>query len=149
MQVLQSLPLNKIGISSCLIGNKCRYDGNSSRHMVQFENCVCFCPEILGGLRVPRIPCEIEKGDGRDVWQRNARVIGRDGVDRTDEYKLGAQKALKICLENGLEAVILKEKSPSCGCRLVYNAGHKVAGCGVTAALIEQNGIKIISDTEV
>lgn len=147
--MLLSLPLNKVAVSACLTGSKCRYDGRCSRNIEQFKGCTSICPEILGGLPVPRIPCQIDKGDGFDVLAGLAKVIGSDGVDYTEEFIAGAKEALKICLENRIAAVILKEKSPSCGVGSIYNDDELVIGCGVTAALLKQNGIDVISDREV
>lgn len=147
--MLQSLPLNKTAVSACLIGEKCRYDGKMSKDMHKLKDCVSFCPEVLGGLSIPRTPCQIDKGDGFDVLCGKAKVISKDGIDCTDAFVEGAHRALKICLENGITTVILKEKSPSCGTNFVYNNDVLIDGCGVTAALLKQHGIKIISDTEV
>lgn len=147
--MLQSWCSNNTGVSACLIGEKCRYDGNSSKEIKELMNCVSFCPEVLGGLPTPRIPCQIENGDGNDVLSGKSRIIGSDGKDYTKEFLNGANEALKICLEKNIDTVILKEKSPSCGTSFVYNNNTLVAGCGVTAALLKQNGITVISDTEV
>lgn len=139
---------NKIGISSCLVGICCRYDGNYSKNLKKYQNCVHFCPEVLGGLSVPRICCEIDKGNGFDVILGNAKVIGADGTDYSRQFLDGARKALEICQVNGIETVILKEKSPSCGYGFVYNNGVLVSGAGVTAAMLINAGIKVISDVE-
>lgn len=147
--MLQLPPLNKIAVSACLVGNRCRYDGKASDNMEQFKDCLCFCPEQLGGLSTPRTPCEIENGNGNDVLCGKARVVDSAALDRTAEFIQGASIALKICLENSIEAVILKEKSPSCGCRSIYNHGKIVEGSGVMAALLKKNNIKIISDKEI
>jgi uncharacterized protein YbbK (DUF523 family) len=47
--------------------------------------------------------------------------------------------------------VVLKENSPSCGSSNIYDgtfSGRKIPGTGVTTALLEQNGIKVISEKE-
>lgn len=147
--VLQSLPLNKIAVSACLVGEKCRYDGKFSKDISELKGCVKLCPEVLGGLTIPRTACQIDNGDGDDVICGRAKVIAKDGRDCTDEFIKGAKEALKICLENDITIVILKEKSPSCGKNFVYNDDILIDGCGVTAAFLKQHGIEIISDTEV
>ena len=100
-------------------------------------------------MPIPRTPCTICGGDGDDVLNGNARVLDINGVDKTAEFINGAKEALKICLENNIKAVILKEKSPSCAVNYIYHGKELVDGCGVTAALLKRNGIKIISDKEV
>ena len=65
----------------------------------------------MGGLSVPRIPCEII-GD---------KVIGKDGNDYTYPYQLGAKKALEIAKKEKITLAILKKRSPSCGASLVYD----------------------------
>lgn len=147
--MLQSLHLNKTAVSACLVGEICRYDGKTSADIKALENCVRICPEVLGGLSVPRIPCQIEKGNGNDVLCGRAKVIGKDGNDYTNAFITGAKKALKICLENDITTVILKEKSPSCGVHKIYNDDKLIDGMGVTAALLKQHGIEILSDVEV
>lgn len=148
IQVLQLLPLNSTAVSACLVGKKCRYDGRCSKNIDDLKMCLSICPEVLGGLGIPRIPCEIKRGDGFDVIAGKTSVIGSDAADYTHEFLNGAQKALKICLENGINTVILKERSPSCGVKNVYNDGVLIGGCGVTAALLIKNGLKVISDED-
>ncbi|HER2025601.1 TPA: DUF523 domain-containing protein, partial [Streptococcus pyogenes] len=51
-----------------------------------------------------------------------------------------------------VSAVVLKEFSPSCGSSVIYNGeftGRKVAGDGVTSALLKRNGIRVVSDREL
>lgn len=59
------------------------------------------CPEILGGLGVPRAPSEIRGGDGADVLLGRAKVVSREGEDVTREYLAGARAALAIALQTG------------------------------------------------
>ena len=103
-------------VSACLLGVKCRYDGQSRPDekvlgLLKNHVLVPVCPEQLGGLSTPRCPCEIQ-GD---------RVMSRDGDDRTAEYEKGAQEALRLCRLFSCEAAILKAKSPSCGLGCVYD----------------------------
>ena len=51
-------------ISACLAGEACRYDGRDNlvpelRALVEEGKAVTICPECLGGLEIPRKPCEI------------------------------------------------------------------------------------------
>lgn len=146
-----ALPARKhIALSSCLVGVACRYDGRSAgRCFDEYQHCLHFCPEMLGGLGVPRSPCEIDKGDGADVVLGKARVLDQRGFDHTPAFALGAQRALELCRAGGVECVILKENSPSCGVRQIYNAGKLTAGKGVTAAVLSFAGIRVISEEEL
>lgn len=140
-------------VSWCLAGRKCRYDGSAKTDMravaLAERGAVCVCPEVLGGLPVPREPAEIVGGDGSDVLDGRARVITAGGRDVTAEYISGAEKALKICMEKKVTHAMFKANSPSCGCGSIYDGsftGKKVSGDGVTAALFKRNGIAV--DTE-
>lgn len=134
----------KIGISSCLLGYCCKYNGGSNYNqelidLINDHEVIAICPEVLGGLPTPRVPAEIVNG----------KVINEKGVDVTDCYNLGALEALKILKENNVEVVILKSKSPSCGHGLIYDGtfSHTVInGDGVSAKLFMENGIKVYSE---
>lgn len=145
-----------IGISACLSGIACRYDGRAQSNqklmeMVQKEQAVVVCPEVLGGLPTPRKPAEIIGGDGYDVWNNQAQVFEKDGQDVTEIYKAGAKIALQKLQELNVKTLILKEKSPSCGSLSIYDgsfSGNKIAGVGVATAYFLNNGLEVISDTE-
>lgn len=145
-----------IGISACLGGIACRYDGGSQTidELVQLVNEGCalmICPEVAGGLPIPRNPAEIVGGDGRDVWLGNAKVVDNQGCDVTEVYQDGAREAHKQLVEKGVKILILKEKSPSCGANQIYDgsfSGHKVTGVGVATAFFMAQGIAVYADTE-
>ena len=51
-------------VSACLAGEKCRYNGEALRceavaELVASGRAIAVCPEVLGGLPVPRPPAEI------------------------------------------------------------------------------------------
>lgn len=133
----------KILVSACLLGVSCRFDGKSKpdeKILRLLENpeiqLIPVCPEILGGLGIPRPPCEIKGG----------KVLTEDGIDRTAQYERGAEETLKIARLFGCEKAILKEKSPSCGFGKIYDGNFThtlVEGNGITASLLEKNGIEI------
>ena len=103
------------------------------------------CPEVLGGLSIPREPAEIVGGVGEDVLDGHAKVITNNGIDVTEQFIKGAFETLKIAQELDATMVILKERSPSCGSSMIYAGefnGTKKQGTGVTAALLKRNGIK-------
>lgn len=136
-----------IGVSSCLAGEKCTYSGKDNlikivRQLVEQKKAIMICPEVLGGLDIPRNPCEII----------NNRVIDITGIDRTAEYELGAKKALKILKEHEVSVVLLKAKSPSCGKNKIYDGTFShtlVSGDGITCKLLKENGIIVFNEDEI
>jgi uncharacterized protein YbbK (DUF523 family) len=104
------------------------------------------CPELLGGLDVPRPPAEIRGGDGLSVLRGLARVVNSEGIDVTGAYLDGARTALLIGLQAGCSSAILKEGSPACGAGAIHDgsfAHTRVAGDGVLAALLRQHGFNV------
>lgn len=141
-------------ISSCLLGYPCRYDARScpfeflTRKGIR-ELLIPVCPEVLGGLGIPRRPAEIQGGDGEDVLTGKARVSDISGRDVTQEYLRGAWISLGIALQSGAKAAILKARSPSCGLGSIYDGTFSRAlrpGDGVFAALLRRHGFKVYSE---
>ena len=115
-----------IVISACLVGEKVRYDGNHKldlfyKNLIDEKKAISICPEILGGLQVPREPAEIIGGDGYDVWNDQAKVMTVTGRDVTIQFKEGAKRALSIIKDLNANTVILKSDSPSCGSTVIYD----------------------------
>lgn len=143
----------KILISACLLGVNCRYDGGNSRddnaiRNHQSEELIPVCPEEAGGLPTPRPAVEIVGGDGNDVLDGKAKVLTAEGEDKTEEFLKGAKHALELAQSQGATSVILKARSPSCGCGNIYDgtfSGTLTPGNGVTTALLKRNGIEVIS----
>lgn len=135
----------KLLASACLLGINCKYNGKNNKNnkileLLKDHDLIPVCPEILGGLPIPRIPSEIQ----------NNKVITKDGRDVTKEYQKGAEETLKIAKLYDCEIAILKEKSPSCGCGKIYDGTfttNLISGDGITARLLKENNIKIIGET--
>ena len=133
-----------IMVSACLLGENCKYSGgnNYCEEVAAFlkdKEYLAVCPELAGGLSSPRPPAEIQ-GD---------RVMDREGHDVTKAFCRGAEKILALAKENQPELIILKANSPSCGVGTVYDgtfSGKKIPGNGLTAALLLQNGFKVITE---
>lgn len=132
----------KILVSACLLGENCKYSGgnNDSEKVHTFlkgHEIIPVCPEVLGGLSVPRFPAEIVNG-----------VVTNDhGISVDDEFRKGAEIALQIALTQGAELAILQSRSPSCGVKEIYDgtfSRRKIPGMGVFAALLKENGIPLI-----
>jgi len=98
----------------------------------------------MGGLSTPRPPANIVGGDGRDILSGSARLVDSEGKDVTGAFKSGAQEALRLARLAGSSIAIMKERSPSCGLQTPYCDKPRGTGIGVTAALFESEGIKII-----
>lgn len=140
-------------ISACLAGVSVRYDGGSRPHPMLKDLAakailVPVCPEILGGLGVPRPRCHLVHGDGRAVLRGEARVVDEHGNDRTTAFVRGAQEALRIVQLVSPCLIVFKEGSPSCGLRRVDVEGKRTAGCGVTTALLCDGTVRVISEED-
>lgn len=143
-------------VSACLLGERCRYNGKGydlPRFVASLRDyrVIPVCPEILGGLPVPRRPCELKGGDGNLVWQGQAGVFSEDGRDFTEAFRAGARQTLAVAGKNGVKIAVLKDHSPSCGCNKIYDGTFQhrlVAGVGVTAALLRKNGIVVFAETD-
>lgn len=143
-------------VSACLLGMCTAYDGGSTpcpelQAMAAQGRVVPVCPEMAGGLPVPRSPAEIQGGDGADVLDGRARVMTTDGQDVTAQYLTGAQVALETARRFGLRRAVLKSRSPSCGVGQIYDgtfSGRLKPGDGVTAALLKREGIIVRNEEE-
>ncbi len=144
-------------VSACLIGINCKYNGGNNYNLqvaelVRQGKAIPRCPEQLGGLPTPRLPAEIKGGSARDVLEGTAAVVRMDGVDVTSSYVKGALEVLKLCKDVGIELAILKARSPSCGKGGVYDgtfSGRLVDGDGITAHVLMENGIRVITEYEL
>ncbi|NLY88296.1 MAG: DUF523 domain-containing protein [Firmicutes bacterium] len=143
-------------VSACLLGEKCRYDGQNSCCPLLLEKLrgrpvIAACPEQLGGLGTPRKPAEIIGGDGKAGWEGKALVKAACGQELTENFRQGAEKTWRLLLEKGCTAAILKERSPSCGKNFIYDGAFQKRlrpGPGVTTALLLEKGIPVYSETE-
>jgi uncharacterized protein YbbK (DUF523 family) len=149
----------RVLVSACLLGEKVRYNGadaaSGSRILqdwVREGRVVPFCPEVAGGLGVPRPPAEIQGKGGASVLDGAGRVRTRDGDDATEAFLRGAELALRTARQSGVRMAVLKDGSPSCGSAYVYDGsfgGRREAGAGVTAALLRRSGIEVFSETRL
>lgn len=139
--------MKKILISACLVGDKVRYDGKGCytpliKELLKYYELVPFCPEVEGGLKSPRLRSERRRNEVRN---EKLEII-------TNQFDLGAEKALNLCQYLNIKMAILKEDSPSCGVHQIYNGyfqKRKIPGQGWTTELLTKHGIKVISDQEI
>ena len=142
--------MKTIVCSACLLGYTCRYDGAMKSDPKILALCgdesvrlVPVCPEVRGGLGIPREPAEL---------QSDGRVLTRSGKDVTEAFQRGAQNALDAAKCMRATEAILKQRSPSCGCGQIYDgsfSGTVIPGDGITTALLKQNGISVRSNEEL
>jgi len=142
-------------VSACLLGQNCTYKGTNNQDdalcaALKDQELLAVCPEITGGLDLPRPPAEILDGQsGEAVLAGLARVCTSDGQDVTAQYLSGARQALALAERYRPQAVILKENSPSCGSCFIHNGkfdGQLIAGSGVTAALLKAHGFAVFNE---
>lgn len=144
--------------SACLLGIKCEWDGKDrykNEKIIQLskkEILIPVCPEQLGGLQTPRLPAEIKSGDGFTVLQGKSKIVNKVGEDITEKFIKGAKEVLYLAKLYGINEFIGKENSPSCGVKFIYDgsfSGKTKQGKGITTAMLEANGIKVISEMDI
>lgn len=151
--------MEKILISGCLLGLAVRYDNKiqpvENKILLEWQQegrLVVVCPEVEGGLLVPRPPAEIVEGTGEDVLNGKAGLLNERGEDVTAAFIRGADVALELVKRFSIRVAILKEKSPSCGSTSIYDGSFtrkRIPGQGVTAALLRKNGVKVFSEKQL
>jgi|SRR5665648_243793 len=114
-------------VSACLLGACCNYEAKSwlnPKLLKEFEKGKLFpvCPEVLGGLSVPRAPAEIVNGDGNDVLNGKDMVMNIEGVDVTNQFIKGACETLAIT-----KAVGAKEARKRCSLRKAHPAALELS----------------------
>lgn len=140
-----------IVVSSCLAGIACRFDKTAKPNdeiiaLVKSGAALHACPECLAGMKRPSPPSEISGGDGHDVLDGRACVYNNKSENVTASFVEGAHRFLEFVKKHSAECVILKSNSPSCGVSRIYDgsfSGVLKDGCGVTAALLMENGIAV------
>lgn len=136
----------KIMVSACLLGENCKYNGgnNYNERVIRYcEGNEVFpvCPEVLGGLPVPRESAEIVDGEVRTRFK---------SVDA--EFRRGAEIALEQALHEGIDLAVLQSRSPSCGVGRIYDGtftGNKKPGNGIFAQMLIDRGIKVLDVEEI
>ena len=135
-------------ISACLLGENCKYNA-IAKHYPEIEplrNCpgitlIPICPEVAGGLSIPRDPAE----------QRGNQVVTDKGKNVTRQYDDGAREALDLAEKYHCQYAVLKERSPSCGSGEIYDGTFthtKIVGDGVAAALLKTAQIQVIGESD-
>ena len=151
-----------IVVSACLLGEACRYDGKGNpspavHALAEMEevNLIPVCPEVQGGLSTPRLPSEIQYRSCENAPEPQRmlekRVINCKGLDVTQAFMMGAQRALQDAQNAGATVAILKSKSPSCGSGVIYDgtfSGTLTEGWGIAAELFSEQGIAVADESQ-
>lgn len=116
-------------------GKKTYYSSFVKKYLIQNPHIVIVsvCPETLGGLPVPRPAVKRLNGRVYETCANKANRKNVTGQDVTEYFLKGAQKTLKIALDNNIKQAILCNWSPSCD------------KSGITGKLLIRNNIKVIN----
>ncbi|MGH8550473.1 MAG: DUF523 domain-containing protein [Methylococcales bacterium] len=123
----------KIGISSCLLGAKVRYDGGHKRDrtitevLTQVFELVPVCPEVDSGLGVPREPVRLVRLD-----EGTTKVLGVKDPRLDLTATLAGFSHSRMADLAAIRGYIVKSKSPSCGMENVpiYSEHGETVNCG-------------------
>ena len=140
----------KILTSECLYGGRIvRYDGGEvpETHPTYLKwkeegRLIPICPEVFGGLPTPR-PDSQRQGD---------RVVACTGPDVTEEYTKGAVEAVRLAKENNVAFCIMKQDSPSCGSKFIYDGTFtdtKIPGQGLAVEMLRDAGFKVFAEEDM
>ncbi|MEW6776819.1 MAG: DUF523 and DUF1722 domain-containing protein [Bdellovibrionota bacterium] len=108
-------PKIRLGVSSCLLGEKVRYDGGHKRDsyvvktLGRFFELIPICPEVEIGMGVPREPIQLERA-GKKIRAVGVKDRELDVTEKLSRY--GRKMAREL---EGLGGYVFKSGSPSCG----------------------------------
>ncbi len=138
--------METIIVSACLLGDKCRYDGKDNynekvKFLREHFNIVPVCPEVLGGMSIPRTPSEI----------KNNVVLNKNGKDVTHCFKKGADSVLNVVKYLHIKKAVLVDHSPSCGVNQIYDGNFNnklIDGEGYTTRELKRIGVECFTIDE-
>ena len=140
----------KILISACLLGQNVKYDGNNNsilenpfiKKLLNLNMLIPICPEVEGGLPIPRVPVEVKE----------KKAIDKEGNDRTKNFFLGAEITCQLAQQNDVKIAIMKAKSPSCGKGKIYDGTFSkklINASGIAVIALEEIGVKVFSEDDL
>ena len=135
----------KIAVSACLLGHDCKYNGGNNRSQkvldyIEGHEVIPVCPEVAGGLPIPRVPVELKDG----------KAINRNGEDVTEFFCRGVEKEMSKMQD--IDLAILQPRSPSCGCKQIYDGTFSktlIDGKGMFAQALAEAGIPLMDGDDV
>lgn len=147
--------IEKVFVSSCLVGINTRYNKKSAYNekvldFLKDKIAIIGCPEVLAGLKIPRLPLEI-KGKVQDLLRGEAKIINKRGKDLTPKIFTACLEIVFILKKLKVKTAILKSLSPVCGSGKIYDGSFKgriIKGDGLLAYLLKKNKIRVITDAE-
>ncbi len=140
-------------VSACLMGQCTRYDGGHCLSAtlwvhLQTRPYIALCPELLGGLSVPRPPARFIGAtpgrEGAEVLAGQAHIMAQDGREVTEAFIRGARRVLSVAQAAGVTQALLKDRSPSCAWDPAGQNPQGGPGQGVLAALLHAEGIEVV-----
>ena len=78
--------------------------------------------------------------------------MAQTGLDVTEEYTKGAKEALRLAEENDVICAIMKQDSPSCGSKFIYDGTFtdtKKPGQGLAVEYLRNAGIKVFAEEDL
>ena len=129
-------------VSACLLGENCKYNGKNNRsealiRRLQGHHVIPVCPEVLGGLGVPRSCVEL----------RNGRAVDCNGRDVDAAFRTGVEKALRQIEGQAVDLAVLQSRSPTCGVKQIYDGSFSrrlIDGQGLLAAALTARGVRVV-----
>ncbi len=121
----------KVGISSCLLGEKVRYDGSHKLDyylkdtLGQFVEWIPVCPEVECGLSIPREAMRLV------MFNNDVRLVTINSkIDHTERMEKWIKAKLKELQELNLSGFVFKSRSPSSGLfsAKIYSVDGKLLG---------------------
>lgn len=142
--------MRKILVSECLYGGRVvRYDGGEvpETHPTFLKwkeegRLVPICPEVFGGLKTPR----------SDAQRSGDRIVNCAGFDVTEEFTKGAEEALRLAKAEDVVFCIMKQHSPSCGSKEIYDGSFTdtiIPGQGLAVEMLREAGFRVFAEEDM
>lgn len=137
----------KVLVSACLVGRNCKYSGgnNYSKKLVEFlkdKEVIGLCPEVEGGLSIPRPRVEI----------RDGKAVNEFGQDVDVQFRNGVSAVMERIKSQDIDLAVLQSRSPTCGVHQIYDGnftGTLIDGQGFLAEALINAGYKVIDVEEL
>lgn len=137
----------RIVVSACLLGENCKYNGKNNRNeallqRLQGHEVISVCPEVLGGLGVPRPCVELRQGVAYNQYGENVDAAFHTGVEKTLAQIEGQP----------IDLVVLQSRSPTCGVKQIYDGSFQkrlIDGQGMLAAALLARGYRVVDVEDI
>jgi uncharacterized protein YbbK (DUF523 family) len=140
----------KLLISACLLGENVKYNGKNNLidnldKLSDIFDFFAVCPEVMGGMTIPRMPCEI-------ISFKPLKIENEFGIDMVDHFIDGAKQTLALAQQHNIKYALFKANSPSCGNHQIYDgtfSGKLIDQVGVTTKFLIDHNIKVFNENEI